>query len=41
MKITTIVFGIDKALEFEWLISDIDRSQFELSFISIGNHKLH
>ncbi len=37
IKITTIVFGIDKALEFEWLISDIDRSQFELSFISIGS----
>lgn len=37
IKITTIVFGIDKALEFEWLISEIDRSQFELSFISIGS----
>src|SRR5690554_5159267 len=35
MKITIIVFGIDKALEFEWLISEIDTSQFELSFISI------
>lgn len=37
IKITTIVFSIDKALEFEWLISDLDRSQFELSFISIGS----
>src|SRR5690554_1054416 len=35
MKITIVVFGIDKALEFEWLISEIDTSQFELSFISI------
>ena len=37
MKITIVVFGIDKALEFEWLISEIDTSQFELSFISINS----
>ncbi|MEX1190560.1 MAG: glycosyltransferase family 4 protein [Brumimicrobium sp.] len=37
MKIAIIVFGIDKALEFEWLISEIDTSRFELSFISINN----
>lgn len=35
MKITIVVFGIDKALEFEGLISAIDTSQFEISFISI------
>ncbi|MEX2484639.1 MAG: glycosyltransferase family 4 protein [Brumimicrobium sp.] len=35
-KIVYIVFGIDKALEFEWLISEIDTSHFELSFISIN-----
>lgn len=37
VKITVVVFSIDKALEFEWLISEIDSSLFELSFISIGD----
>ena len=41
-KIVYIVFGINKALEFEWLISEIDTSRFELSFISIHpNEETH
>ncbi len=38
MKITYIVFQIDKAFEFEWLIQEINNQKFELSFISI-HHK--
>ncbi|PWH85319.1 glycosyltransferase family 4 protein [Brumimicrobium oceani] len=36
MKITTILFSIDKAKEFEWYIDEIDRNRFEISFISIN-----
>lgn len=39
VRITVIVHGIDKAQEFEWLISEIDSTQFVLSFISLGEQK--
>lgn len=39
MKITTILFSIDKAKEFEWYIDEIDRNRFEISFISINEKK--
>lgn len=36
MKITTILFSIDKAKEFEWYITEINRQEFDISFISIN-----
>lgn len=35
-NITLIVFQINKAVAFEWIIDNIDNSKFNLSFISIG-----
>ncbi|MBK9329855.1 MAG: glycosyltransferase family 4 protein [Sphingobacteriales bacterium] len=35
-RITYILFQINKALAFEWIIDHIDKSRFELSFISIA-----
>lgn len=34
-KIIYILFSIDKALEFEWVAAMLDKSKFDLSFISI------
>ncbi len=36
IKITYILFQINKALAFEWVIDHIDKNRFELSFISIA-----
>lgn len=36
IKITYILYQINKALAFEWIIDHIDINKFELSFISIG-----
>src|SRR4051812_21790666 len=36
IKITYILYQINKALAFEWIIDHIDSKKFELSFISIG-----
>lgn len=35
-RVTYILYQINKALAFEWVIDHIDRDTFELSFISIG-----
>ena len=39
VNITYILFQINKALAFEWVIDHIDKSRFELSFISIAVSK--
>lgn len=39
IKVTYILFQINKALAFEWIIDRIDRSKIELSFISIAAEK--
>ncbi len=39
IKITYIVYEINKALEFEWVAEKINKSQFELSFINITSLK--
>jgi glycosyltransferase involved in cell wall biosynthesis len=36
IKVTYILYQINKALAFEWIIDHIDKEKFELSFISIG-----
>lgn len=38
-KITYIVFGIDKAVAFEWIIDKISREKFHLEFILISGKK--
>ncbi|MFN8282857.1 MAG: glycosyltransferase family 4 protein [Chitinophagales bacterium] len=35
IKITYILFQLNKALAFEWIVDHIDKSKYELSFISI------
>ncbi|HMX61397.1 MAG: glycosyltransferase family 4 protein [Chitinophagales bacterium] len=41
-KITYILFGIDKAPAFEWIIDNIDAQRFQLEFILIsGNQHTH
>jgi glycosyltransferase involved in cell wall biosynthesis len=39
IKVSYILFQINKALAFEWVIEHIDKSRFELSFISIAADK--
>ena len=38
-KVTLILYQINKALAFEWIIDHLDKDKFELSFISIGVEK--
>lgn len=38
-KIFYVLYQIDKALAFEWIIDNLDKKQFELSFILIGSVK--
>ena len=38
-KVTLILYQINKALAFEWIIDHFDKEKFELSFISIGVEK--
>jgi len=35
IKITYILFQLNKALAFEWIVDHINHEKFELSFISI------
>ncbi len=36
IKVTYVLFQINKALGFEWVIDNLDKDKFELSFISIA-----
>ena len=38
-KVTLILYQINKALAFEWIIDHFNKEKFELSFISIGVEK--
>jgi hypothetical protein len=35
IKITYVLFELNKALAFEWIADNIDKEKFEVSFISI------
>lgn len=39
IKVTLILYQINKALAFEWIIDHFNKEKFELSFISIGVEK--
>jgi glycosyltransferase involved in cell wall biosynthesis len=39
IRVTYILYEINKALAFEWIVDHIDKNRFELSFISIGAEK--
>jgi glycosyltransferase involved in cell wall biosynthesis len=36
-RITYIISGLDKGLAFEWIVDNIDKDQFKLSFILLNN----